>query len=173
MKYFPFDEDKALNAALFIIQGLGGKATKLQLAKILYFADQKHLVNYGRDIAGGHYVKKDKGPIPAELYQAFDDSKYASIMKALTISNDMVEAKQPVNMDNLSLSDVECLSMALHENRGLTNEELSEKSHGSAWKSTEFGKPISVEAIAKEAGAEGGLVEYIMDNIADYNLALA
>lgn len=172
MKHFPFDEEKALNAVLFIIQGLGGKATKLQIAKILYFADQKHLVKYGRDIAGGRYIKEDRGPIPAELYQAFESSKYPTIQQALTISKDFVVAKQPVDMDELSLSDIECLSLSLHENRRLTEGNLSEKSHGAAWRSVEVGKPISVEAIAKEAGAEEGLVDYILDNIEDHYLVL-
>jgi uncharacterized phage-associated protein len=173
MKYFPFDEEKALNAVLFIIHGLGGKATKLQIAKILYFADQKHLVSYGRDIAGGHYLKEDKGPVPAELYQAFEGSKYTSILNALTISGDVVSANRDIDMDCLSGSDAECLSLSIHENRRFTDSELSEKSHGSAWQSATEENPISIEAIAKEAGAEQGLVEYIMDNISDYNLALA
>ena len=48
---FDIDKSKAINSILFVLNELGDKKSDAhKVFKILYFADQKHLVTYGRPI---------------------------------------------------------------------------------------------------------------------------
>ena len=50
---FDIDKSKAINSILFVLNELGDKKSDAhKVFKILYFADQKHLVTYGRPITG-------------------------------------------------------------------------------------------------------------------------
>ena len=56
MKEYNLKQQKAINSLLYVISKLE-KADTHKTYKILYFADQKHLVRYGRPIIGDTYVK--------------------------------------------------------------------------------------------------------------------
>jgi hypothetical protein len=61
MLRFVFNSEKALAAILYIskqlIEHTGRTGAGIHhVAKILYFADQKHLARYARPIAGDHVV---------------------------------------------------------------------------------------------------------------------
>ena len=50
---FDIDKSKAINSMLFVLNQLGAeKSDANKVFKILYFAEQKHLVNYGRPNKG-------------------------------------------------------------------------------------------------------------------------
>ncbi len=66
---FDIDKSKAINSMLFVLNQLGAeKSDAHKVFKILYFADQKHLVNYGRPITGDTYVKMQYGPVSCVVY---------------------------------------------------------------------------------------------------------
>ena len=52
---FKLNKEKAVNSLLFVVSQLK-KADKHKTYKILYFADQKHLVKYGRPIMGSREI---------------------------------------------------------------------------------------------------------------------
>lgn len=62
-----FNLDKAINSIIYIIQKLGSKMDMHKLYKILYFADQKHLSDYGRSITGDVYIAMQYGPVPSSV----------------------------------------------------------------------------------------------------------
>ena len=63
---FDIDKSKAINSILFVLNELGDKKSDAhKVFKILYFADQKHLVTYGRPITGDTYLKMTYGPVPS------------------------------------------------------------------------------------------------------------
>lgn len=68
MSGFPFNERKALAAVLFILKEMGGKVDKHKLAKILYYADEKHLCRYARPVIGDRYIAMPYGPVPSSVY---------------------------------------------------------------------------------------------------------
>ncbi len=61
---FPFNREKSICSMLYICNMLGGEWDKYSLLKILYFAEQKHLVKYGRPITGDNIIAMDFGPVP-------------------------------------------------------------------------------------------------------------
>jgi uncharacterized phage-associated protein len=184
MNSIPFNEEKAIAAVLYIVRKLGEQVDMYKLAKILYFADQKHLVTYGRTILGDEYVPMEYGPVPSAIYNAVKminnaNTGYKLFSQQLHLSvkdgyRTICSSAMP-DMDELSLSDIECLDASITENKMLGFDDLRKKSHKLAWSiAAEKGlSRIRIEDIAKEAGANDDFIEYIKDSISDYHLALA
>ena len=170
MTNFPFNERKSLAAVLFVIQQLGGSVGKHKLAKILYFADRKHLVKYMRPIFGDDYIVMPYGPVPSRVYDGVKgEGDVVSFHEALNVKNNIVFATEQADMDVLSQSDIECLQASVAENGKLSFQELVEKSHQFAYKNAD-GRVISVLDMAKEEGASDEVIAYIEDVMSDYQL---
>ncbi|MDR3180857.1 MAG: SocA family protein [Prevotellaceae bacterium] len=184
MNNIPFDEEKAIAAVLYIVKKLGGKVDMYKLAKILYFADQKHLVTYGRTIVGDEYAPMEFGPVPSTIYDAVKTinnpkTKYRLFSEKLTLSSangyrSILSTAEP-DMDELSQSDITCLDDSITENGRLDFKTLCKKSHKLAWtNAAEKGlSRLQIEDIAKEAGASDDFIAYIKECISDYHFALA
>jgi len=169
-----FKYDKAVNSLLYALQQLGGKTDMHKLCKILYFADQRHLSLYGRSITGDTYIAMQFGPVPScidDILKALrGDSFFSSssqiepLRKSLVFENRFViRSLQSPDMDELSDSDVECLSYAIDVCRDKSFAALTELSHGLAWNNTRRDREMSVKDILREAGDEEQYVEYIAD----------
>ncbi len=175
MNAFHFDEEKAVNVVLFILKELG-KSDRHQLAKILYFADQKHLVKYGRTILGDTYIKMPNGPVPSAVYDGIKAvNKKQGTFKFFedSLNTDryfITPSKQP-DMDEMSESEIECISESIHENASLSFDQLTKKSHDIAYNNASNNRRISITKIAEEGGASKGVIEHILDSIHDIHLS--
>jgi uncharacterized phage-associated protein len=69
---FDFDAIKLGQALAYLATGIHD-LTKLKAAKLLYFADKRHLVTYGRPITGDRYYCLDHGPVPSASLNAIND----------------------------------------------------------------------------------------------------
>jgi uncharacterized phage-associated protein len=160
---FVFDEAKAISSMLYICNTLGGSWDKYSLLKILYFAEQRHLVTYGRPITGDSIVALKYGPVPSNSYNVIDASKVNS--EYFELQDTVVIPKAIMNLDCLSESDIECLNFSIEENKHLDFGRLKNKSHDSAYNYTvtQFGinAKISFLDIAKSAGADEHMLDYI------------
>lgn len=94
---FDFSLDKLIHSIAFF-SGRGiADLTKLKVAKLLYFADKKHLLEYGRPILGDVYWCMNLGPVPSfalnEMSEAInrsevskdEDSDYNQMSKVLKV----------------------------------------------------------------------------------------
>lgn len=169
-----FQYEAALNALLFTLSKLGGKSDMHKLCKILYFADQRHFSKYGRSITGDTYIAMQYGPVPSNVDDILKAvrgdsffSGYVSDLKdKLTFENRyIVRGLANPDMDELSGSDVECLSFAIEKCRDMNFGQLTELSHGLAWTNTARDRAISVKDILREAGDEEEYVDYIADQL--------
>lgn len=169
-----FQYEAALNALLFTLSELGGKSDMHKLCKILYFADQRHLSKYGRSITGDTYIAMQYGPVPSNVDDILKAvrgdsffSGYVSDLKdKLSFENRyIVRGLANPDMDELSGSDVECLSFAIEMCRDMNFGQLTELSHGLAWTNTARDRAISVKDILREAGDEEEYVDYIADQL--------
>jgi uncharacterized phage-associated protein len=166
MLYFKFDCDKAIAVTLFVSKRLtdefGEKGADLhKLFKILYFADQKHLVRYGRPIVGDHYIAMSHGPVPSNIYDMMKSVRGGGYFEAPTALNGFFEVfehfvfpKQEPDLDELSESDLECLEESLAENKHLDFNELKQKSHDRAHQRAAKDDRISYLEIAVAGGAD-------------------
>jgi uncharacterized phage-associated protein len=171
MADFTIDKEKSNAALLYIIQKVGGSLDMYSLLKILYFAESKHLVEYGRPITGDKMIAMNHGPVPSSSY----DSVKSNTINQNNFSNEdnIVTAERAPNMDCLSESDIECLDESIAENSGLNFWKLKSKSHDSAydWAIKNHGKNSTIPymQIARAFGADEAMIEYIKTNSENQN----
>jgi len=150
-----------------------GKADFHKIFKILYFAEQKHLAEYGRPITGDNYIAMQFGPVPSTIYDILGVVKknYGYFIKPEKFNNyfsietiekiHFVEPKMKPTMEYLSKSEVSCLDYSINENKELTFDQLTLKSHDYAWKSTSGDQEMSLLDIAFAGGANDEMLKYI------------
>lgn len=187
-----FDRQTLIEAVLYILNATKG-IDFYHVFKILYFAEQKHLVKWGTRITADNFRAYDYGPVPDNLYDAvkakrqgtsnigrgkhllsgmFDDA----VSFAGEDAPNVMLAKRNANLDYLSESDIQCLDESIKENAHLTFNQLIEKSHDSAWqearnKKDKEGDVINPLSIARAAGASEDMIEYISEQTEDLVLA--
>lgn len=173
-KLFKFD--KALNSILYILQKLGGKTDMHKLCKILYFADQKHLSEYGRSITGDTYIAMQYGPVPSsvdDILKALRGDSFFSqspeiepLRNVIKFENKYIlTSNSNPDFDELSGTDIRCLDGAINLCKDKNFGELTSMSHGLAWSNTQKDRAMSVKDILREAGDEEGYAEYVADNL--------
>jgi len=134
-RYFRFDAPKALEVLLYIT----GRTHNLYNAlKVLYFADKKHLSEYGRLICGEQYIAMRHGAVPSGSYDIVKAARGDGIIQFERLPvNESLQVRdrfniyplRKPNMELLSESDVECLDWAITEYGGLSFSELKRRSH--------------------------------------------
>lgn len=168
---FTLDKEKSTAALLYIIQRVGGALDMYSLLKTLYFAESKHLVEYGRPITGDRMVAMKYGPVPSTSYDSVKPNTIDA--KNFSTEDTIITAKQAPNMDCLSESDIECLDQSIAENSGLSFGKLKSKSHDAAYdwaiKNAGENSTIPYEEIAKAFGADEAMIEYIKTNSENQN----
>jgi len=158
--FIKFDENKTINAVLYISKNL--KRSDLhKIFKVLYFADREHLAEYGRPITGDNYIAMSDGPVPSKLYDIlksirgdsyFIDEKFSSLISFT--SRDIIEATKEPNLKKLSRTDLDHINKSLSLYGDLSWDEVKEKSHDYAWRSTASNNRISFENIIRESGSD-------------------
>jgi len=167
--------------ALYIITKFG-EVDILRIFKILYFAEKEHYLTYGRRIVYDTYHALNNGPVPSMLYDAIKISQgkkslaqhpeLAVISDSIHVGGDesldyIVSAKELPDMAELSISNIECLDHSFNENAELKFKELSDKSHDLAWNEAwqkKQNSPIDPILIARAAGANDAMIDYIKEN---------
>lgn len=157
-----------IHLLLYILKKLGGRSDIHKLFKILYFAEQKHLVRYGAAISQDHYHAMKNGPVPSIAYDIYKSVKEGGITYARYFSpmdRYSIEGIAEPDLDYLSESEVKCIDESVLENKDLSFNDLTDKSHDEAWNQTVRDKEISPIAIAKAGGADSHMVKYIEDQL--------
>ena len=165
---------------LYLLQECGGSLDYIKMYKLLYFSQQLHLVRYGRGIFRDSFYARKRGPVPGLIYGAVKQVEHDEIAdgnltvftKAISVSNDSgsksVKALEAPDMDELSISDIECITEVVREYAHIDSMELSELSHDKAWqaayrryeKDPEQNK-LSLIEIARSGGASDAMLKYI------------
>jgi hypothetical protein len=111
----------------------------IKLNKILHRADLRSFVQYGRPLTGVEYQALTNGPAPRRLLPI-----KKQMLQAGEIDEDEREvgghtqvriiAKRPHDPSVLTESDVEILNIIISELWGRTAVDVSEASHGRAWR---------------------------------------
>ncbi|PQJ80116.1 Panacea domain-containing protein [Polaribacter porphyrae] len=169
MRDFNLHREKAVNSLLFVINNLE-KADTHKTYKILYFADQKHLLKYGRPIFGDTYVKMEFGPVPSFVKNVVDENIQGLEEVVAKYNRYFVKSLVEPNLECLSESDIECLSESIQENKDLDFKALTKKSHDYAYNKAIWN--INYIDMAKALGADESLLKFISMQKANDNLEL-
>ena len=156
-----FDKEKSLNALLYVANRVQRKDFH-KIFKIIYFADRQHLADWGRPITGDTYIAMEAGPVPSRLYDMLKivrGDSYLPDMEGLgkyfQVENWMyVRPLQDADLNKLSANEQEAMSESIEKYATLSYDEIKEKSHDVAWRSTALDFSISWDDIAREAGLD-------------------
>jgi uncharacterized phage-associated protein len=156
---------------LFVLNQIPEGIGKHELFKILYFANQKHLVKWG-DAFISDFVAMKYGPVPSSLCDLLNKrSEVSDIIEFDEETNYILHAKCPPDMDELSQTEVDCLSESIKEYGGLPFGRLTSLSHDRAWEkawNTSVGKRgavMDIVEIAKAAGADENTIACIVNEL--------
>lgn len=177
MLQFKFDKEKCTSVLSYITQNVK-TADFLRVFKVLYFAEQKHLVRFGRPIVGDNYIAMKHGPVPSNIYNelrqikggtgkfmdillknSISFSDYFEVSKVQDVDN--ILAKNNPELDIISESELMCINESLNENKDLSFNELSNKSHDSAWEKANLNDEMDILDIAQSGGASPDMLNYI------------
>lgn len=163
-----FDKTKTLNALLYVANRVQRKDFH-KIFKVIYFADRQHLADWGRPITGDTYIAMDAGPVPSRLYDMLKIVRGDSYLpdteglgKYFQVENWMyVRPLVDADLNKLSANEQEALSNAIEKYASLSYDEIKEKSHDVAWRSTARDFAINWDSIAREAGLDGEELECV------------
>lgn len=159
---FDLDKSKAINSILFVISKLGANSDKHKVFKILYFADQKHLVKYGRPITGDTYLKMQYGPVPSFIKNLADGNEEKGLIEQKGKHHIQSSCSYDLDLEDFSESELECLDEAIEENKHLSFGKLTKKSHDKAWENASW--RIDYLSIAEAITEDQNILQYIRIN---------
>ena len=181
MMKFQFKEDKAIAAVLYVAKAIinhGQSVDFHKLFKILYFAELKHLSQWGRPITGDYFVAMSYGPVPSAIYDILKsvkgDNQYLRperFSEYFNVHSHRIEPKREPDLDALSSTDVELLNESITENVYLRFDQLVSKSHDDAYSSAVKDGKISFKKMAEIAGADSEMIKYIRQNAENESVA--
>ena len=165
-----FDKEKSLNALLYVANRVQRKDFH-KIFKIIYFADRQHLADWGRPITGDTYIAMEAGPVPSRLYDMLKivrGDSYLPDTEGLgmyfQVENWMyMRPLQDADLHKLSANEQEAMSEAIAKYAALSYDEIKEKSHDIAWRSTARDFAIQWDNIAREAGLDEVEVACLQD----------
>ena len=172
-----FRKQTALAALLFVASELcrrGVRTDFIKIFKILYYADQAHLVKYGRSITGDTYVAMERGPVPSRIYDiikavrgdSFFNEEGQTYKKFFTIERGYeLQPQSEPDLDQLSATDVRELTDSLNKYAQIDSLALSEQSHGPAWWQADKDRYMDAANIMREAGANEDLIKHVAEMI--------
>lgn len=132
-----FDQRKALHAILYVVTHLPKPANVYNVLKCLYYADRKHLQEYGRQIYGETFYALEHGPVPSAAYEIIKyangrakwDLQFHEAIELLDVNDIHVSARGSVDTELLSRSDMACLLDAARKYGKMPFGKLKKLSH--------------------------------------------
>ena len=134
---FRFDPRKFASAVAYLAEHKA-KVTKKEICKLMFFADQRHLLRYGRTITGDRYNALPQGPVPSHGLDMLNERHDApggdiEIMREFgQVRGWSFIPRRPADQSLFSRSDLRVLDEILSEFGGMSAPELEELSHKEA-----------------------------------------
>lgn len=168
---YNFNEEKTINVVLYIAEKLKQRDFH-KIFKILYFSDREFLNLYGVTITGDTYIAMDAGPVPTKNYDMFKIVRGDSYMqdtknlgRYFAVSNWMfILPLQKANLDNIASAEKDIIDAMISRYGDMSYDEIKEKSHDVAWRSTARDYPISFESMALESGMDAEDIPYLEES---------
>lgn len=173
---------------LYVLEKLGTGVDYIHLFKMMYFAQQNHLVVYGLPLMEDTFKARKHGPVPSVTYKVVRkvEGKPVDLMQGLDDFCDSIEvrvedghqmvyrkANVSCDMDELSVSNIKILDLWIDKLRDIKSFELSGLSHDEAWKKAKAEAERTGEDIAMtlvDIAAAGGASEAMQDIIRERQL---
>ncbi len=173
----PIQIAKIKAVILYIMQCFPEGVDYIKLFKILYFAQQEHLVKYGKVIVDESFRAVKHGPVPTYTYKALQiaegkplEGDFKDFLAGIEVSNKKVYTVQKPDMEYISGVAKKCLDAAIDKYKNADPYDLSDLSHDSAWqeasnriKDDPQKNFITIIDMARAGNASEPMVEYIRE----------
>ncbi len=133
-------KNKIKAVILYFMQSFQNGVDYIKLFKILYFAQQDHLVKYGKVIVEDSFRALKRGLVPAYTYKALQIAEgkplagdFAGFLSDIEVRNKKVYTSATPDMDYISGAKKRCLDAAIAKYKDTDPYDLSDLSHDSAW----------------------------------------
>lgn len=168
-----FNKAKAINSLIFIANNIAddkGVSDTYTALKLLYFAEIKHLVRYGRLITDDIIARLPHGSTPSSSYNLLKKINQDGTFNILT--NQTFEPAKDLDIEELSKSDVECLNESILENKDLSFSQLKAKAHDAAYNKAEKLKEnsIDIQYIFEQENLSESQIRFITESYEFRNL---
>jgi len=167
-----FNAKKAIETILYILSK--GCDDLYHIIKIVYFADRKHLAMSANTMFKETYIAMENGHVPSGVYDLLKDARdgrKSAYVEDLpfefdTHNRNMVKPLRAPNMLLFSKKDIICLDESIAENKGLSYQELKDKSHAlKDYNSVEENHEIPLINIVRDIDDEHGSIEEFISNV--------
>ena len=125
---------------LYIMRSFPDGVDYIKLFKILYFAQQEHLVKYGKVIVDESFKAIKHGPVPTYTYKALQiaegkllEGDFEQFLSGIKVHDKKVFVTLQPDMDYISGANKKCLDAAIDKYKDVDPYELSVLSHDEAW----------------------------------------
>jgi uncharacterized phage-associated protein len=154
-----FDQRKALHALLFVVTHLPKPANVYNVLKCVYYADRKHLQEYGRQIYGETFYALEHGPVASAAYEIVKyaagrakwDLHFPEALELLDVNDIYISARGGPDKDLLSRSDMACLLDAARKYGTMSFGRLKKLSHqGKAFENADPNGEMKLEDLVSE-----------------------
>ncbi len=134
---FQLNWQKAIEAIVWLAREQPGIGA-FHIAKILFYADKKHLHKYARPILGDTYIAMEHGPVPSGVHDLIDEDSFldpdvleaaGGAIEVRREGHPRLTARRDPNMGLFSETDLECLRWALERYGSLSISRLRALAH--------------------------------------------
>lgn len=167
-----FDQRKALHALLFVVTHVPKPANVYNVLKCLYYADRKHLQEYGRQIYGDTFYALEYGPVPSGAYdivkyvsgRAKWDLNFPEALGLLEARGDHLGARGEPDTELLSRSDMACLLDAARKYGTMPFGKLKKLSHqGKAFEHADANGEMKLADLVEELKGAEAVASHLND----------
>lgn len=162
---------------LYIMQSFPNGVDYIKLFKILYFAQQDHLVKYGKVLVEDSFKALKHGPVPIYTYKALQiaegkplEGNFDEFLSDIQVRDKKVYTSAKPDMNYISGADKRCLDATIEKYKDIEPYDLSSLSHDSAWqeamkriKDDPQKNFITIIDIARAGKATQEMVDYIRE----------
>ena len=164
--------DRTLELILYVAKH-SSKKTVYWVLKAIYFADQQHLVQFGRRLHDDSYVAMEDGPVASHAYDLFKNVKFErrnrrdySISKGqFDVDQDTIVPLRDPDLRVLSKSEISCLDQAIKTTSKLSFKKLRDLSHDAAWKAASTNRFMDIEDIVKATDGGADAWPYLQERM--------
>lgn len=160
---FTFKPEKFASSVAYLVENKPG-LTKKQICKLIFLADKKHLLQYGRTITGDRYYALEQGPIPSHGLNAINGKgPYAeAVRKYGHLQGWVFKLDEKPNLRPLSKSDRRILDEIMAEFGNRPAWKLERITHEDpAWQQADQNGPMDFEKFF-EGHPESDLLKKIL-----------
>lgn len=157
---------------LFVVTHLPKPANVYNVLKCLYYADRKHLQEYGRQIYGDTFYALEHGPVPSGAYDIVKyvngrtqwDLQFPEAFELLEVSDHYVSARGRADTDLLSRSDMACLLDSARKYGTMPFGRLKKLSHqGKAFRNADSNGEMMLADLIDELKGAKALASHLKD----------